>query len=263
MISTDVEQIKTLEWANYAAQKNLIAVTPSAHLAMRDDLVITSTRLFPIPEANHACLLRAADATIDVLIEESIDYFKSRRLPACVFVSPACTPQDLVERLKKRGFKKQEERESWMTIRLPGLEIPRASRRVDAKEIAKREIWPFAKVYLAAFRMPIILTPLLALLLRPTVDLPNVHYYVARVDTKPVGICLWYAYEGIGCLGGMGVLPSQRRNRAGTALTVKAVTDARAQGMHTMMLQTTNQKLERFLRISGFRTMFTRTRYIL
>jgi len=261
MKSTDIERIITLEWANYAATQNVVNVTPGVDLVLRDDVIITSTRLFPTPEVNHACLLRATPETADSLITEVMDYFKSRKMPVNVFVSPACTPPDLAERLLKWGFREQEEKEAWMVLNLPDFEIPPASPKVVVRRVTKREALAFAKVYLASFGMPVIFAPFMALLMRPSIGLSDIHHYIALVDDKPVGVCLWYSYTDIGCLGGAGVLPTHRGKKVATSLAVKAVTEAKEQGVNTMMVQTVNPKLERLLRMSGFKTAFTRTRY--
>jgi GNAT superfamily N-acetyltransferase len=99
--------------------------------------------------------------------------------------------------------------------------------------------------------------------MRPSISLSDIHHYIALVDDKPVGVCLWYSYTDIGCLGGTGVLPVYHGKRVATSLAVKAITEAKEQGVNTMMVQTVNPKLERLLRMSGFKTAFTRTRYTL
>jgi hypothetical protein len=231
---------------------------------MRDDLIITIARLFPTPEVNHACLLRATPETVDPLITEVTNYFKSRRVSVNVFVSPACTPLDLAERLLQWGFREQEEKEVWMILdNLPDFEIPPASPKVVVRQVTKREVRAFTKVYLASFGMPVIFAPIMALLLKPAMGLPGVHHYIASVSDKPVGVCLWYSYKDIGCLGGTGVLPMYRGRKVATNLAVKAITEAKEQGIHTMVVQTINPKLERLLCMSGFEKAFTRTRYTL
>lgn len=262
MNAADLSWFAGLEWANYAATEPLIKATPASTLIMREDVIITSARLFRTSDANHACLLRATPETVDALISEATDHFKSRRLPVSVFVSPACTPPDLEERLLAHGFQKQEGEEAWIVIRdLPNWQPPAPSPEVQVREIGKGGAWAFARVYLAAFGMSVLLTPFTALLLRRSIGLPNVHYYVATMDGKPVGTALWYSHEDIACLGGTGVLPAQRGSKVATSLGVKAIGDAQRLGFSSMLSQTLHPRLERFMIGHGFERVFVRSCY--
>ena len=82
-----IDRIADLEWANYAATLATAQVTPGIDVIQRDDVIITSSEIFPSPDANHACLLRATPQTADDLIAEVVDCFKPKGLPTTISVS--------------------------------------------------------------------------------------------------------------------------------------------------------------------------------
>ena len=53
MISTDVERIAELEWANYAAQLPAVQATPGINLIMEKESTVLAS-IFPTPDVNHA-----------------------------------------------------------------------------------------------------------------------------------------------------------------------------------------------------------------
>ncbi|HET89462.1 MAG TPA: N-acetyltransferase [Chloroflexi bacterium] len=260
-----VTRIAELEWANYAATQVTAQVTPGLDVTLREDVVITTSQVFPSPDANHACLLRTTPPAADGLIAEIVDHFQSQGLPPTIFLSPACTPADLAERLLARGFVRQEEEEAWVVLEnLRDFEIPALSLRVQVRPITADETLTYAQIFVAAFELPDEFAPYLAQLLAPSVGLPAVRHYLALLDGQPVGILSLLCYEGFGVIGSGGVLPAHRRSGAAFNLTIQAGREARERGIDTLMGQTAGgAPLERLLRISGFKTAFTRTCYTL
>ena len=259
-----VERIAELEWANYAATRTMARVTPGLDVDMDEEAIVTCSPAFPIPDANHACLLRAAPESIDPLIDRIICRFQSQGLPVTIYVSEACRPTDLAERLLARGFTRGD-RESWMVYEDVGsMDIPSAPRRVEVRQIDRDQALTMAQVFMKAFDMPVEFAPTMADLLAASIDLPEVHQYVASVGNKPVGVCSLHRHGPFAVLGSMGVLPGYRGSRIATALTIRAMGDAQRHDIDTVMLQTAaNTKLERLLRISGFKRAFTRTCFCL
>jgi hypothetical protein len=256
-------RVAQLEWANYAATLASAQVTPGFEVTLRPDVLLTSSAAFSTPDANHACLLRTTEQDIEDLIAEIEGYFAAVGTPATVFVSPACRPPDLPERLRNRGFVRQAEREAWMILEdLAHLQTPPLGPGVDVQEIGTGQALNFAHVFMAAFGMPTEMAGPMAQLLEPSMRLPDVHHYMAFWDDKPVGVCSLLRHEQFGILGSAGVLPNRRGSRAATNMTIQAVQDAKAQGIDTLMLQTTaGTRLERLLRINSFRTAFIRDCY--
>jgi len=252
-----------LEWVNYVATSAIAQVTPGLDVIFRDDVIITISEDFPSPDVNHACLLRATPQTVDSLIAEVIDCFRSRGLPTTILISPACTPTDLSGRLLRQGFVRQEGEEAWMVLdHLLDLEIPSPSPGIAVRQIIKDEALTVAEIFVAAFGMPVDFAPYMARLLEPSVNLPGVHHYVALLDEQPVGTGSLLRYENFSILGSVGVLPAHRGSGVATNLAITAATEARKQGVDTLILQTAaGTSLERLLSISGFRKAFTRSSY--
>jgi len=264
-MTVPVERIAELEWANYAATQGIARVTPGLDLVMEEEVIITSSPTFPMPDANHACLLRSIPESVDALIDRIVDHFQSQELPVTVYISEACTPADIQKRLRKRGFTRQRGQEAWIVYNdLDSADIPPLPRGVDVRQVGKDQALTVSEVFMESFGMPIEFAPLMVQLLEPSIDLPEMHQYMAYIDGHPAGVCSMLCYQQYGVSGGTGVLPAYRGSRAATALTVKAMGDAQRNGVETVMLQTiANTLLERLLRINGFKRAFTRTCYTL
>lgn len=228
-------------------------------------MIITSSTSFPTHDSNHACLLRATADRAGDLIAEVSGYFQEKALPVAFYISPACTPSDLPERLVDRGFCRQPEQEAWMVLQdLPDFDLPSPYPGITVKPISKGETITFSQVFLAAFGLPTDLAPILAQIMEPSVELPDVHHYLACKGDLPVGTCSLLRWEAFGILGSTGVIPDQQRAGTATTLAVRALTDARDHGVETVMLQTyADTWLERMLRASGFKRAFARSCYVL
>lgn len=260
-----VERIAKLEWANYAATLPSAQITPGLDVVLREDVILSSSKAFPAPDTNHACLLRATAGTVDKLITEVTDYFQAGGLPAAIYVSPACTPRDLPARLLNSGFHNQAEKEAWLILEdLPNFSIPTPLPGIAVKHLAGDEVISFAKVFMTAFGLPVDFAPAMAQLLKPSVGLRNVNHYLAASGGRPIGTCSLLQHETFGVLGSVGVVQDQRRSGAATNLVIQALHDARGQGIETIILQTAaGTPLEGLLRVSGFTTAFTRSCYVL
>jgi len=256
-------RIAELEWANYAATLPSSKVTPSLDVVLREDMILTRSTAFPTEDSNHACLLRTTPESADDLIGEIRGFFEPEGLPVAVYLSPACVPTDLGDKLVEQGFSEQPGTETWMVLEdLPNFHIPSPYSGITVRKIGGEEALLFSEVFLTAFGMPSRFAPVLAELMAPSVGLPNAFHYVAFQDSDPVGTCSLLSHEDFGVLGSAGVLPEHRRGGAATNLAIRAVGDARARGIETVMLQTTaGTWLERLLRISGFRPVFARKCY--
>jgi hypothetical protein len=264
-MDTTIQWVTTLERINYEATLPMAQATPGLDLHLRDDVIITSSDIFPFPDTTHACWLRATPQTVDNLINEVINYFKGKGLPPTIFISPACTPADLTERLLQQGFTRQEGEEAWLTLNdLPHLEIPAAASTIAVRCIDPTEALTFSNIFMTAFDLPLEFAPAMAQLLTPSLNLPGVYHYLALCEEQPVGICSLICYQKVGILGSAGVIPQQRGSKAIFNLIVQAMRQAQQQGVETLLLQTAaGTPLERLLRISGFKRAFTRIGYTL
>jgi GNAT superfamily N-acetyltransferase len=265
MMATEQQRIFEMEWANYAATREMAQVTPELELMLRDDVTITSSTAFPVPDTNHACLLRTTPQQANRLITEVIGYFQTRELPTTIYLSPVCSPADLPERLITSGFVEQKEQEAWMSLDdLPDYDIPELLPQIPVRTITPDEALTFAEVFMTAFGMPVDFAPAMAQLLAPSIGLDNIYHYLAFSDERPIGTCSLICYEQFGIVGSAGVVQARRGKGAATNLVAQAAREALDHGVQTLMLQTTaGTLLERFLRIKGFRRAFTRTCYVL
>jgi hypothetical protein len=254
------QYIADLERANYAATYEAARVTPGLELTLRDDVIMTASEILPIPDANHACLLRTSPAEVNELIDEVVDYYGARDALPTVYVSPACEPESLAKRLVDRGFVEQPGQEAWMTLdNLSGLQVPSPTPRTEVRQIAQDEAETFTEVFLTAFGMDLDFAPAMVQLLQPSIGLEHTYHYIAYSGDQPVGTCSLLIHETYGVLGSEGVIRSRRSRGAATNLVIAVVKEARRQGVETLMLQTSaGTLLERLLRIRGFRRIFTR-----
>jgi len=265
MTKVTTETIAALERRNYAAMQPMVAVTPGVELTLRDDVIITSSQIFPTPDANHACLLRATRETAPALIAEVVEHFTSRELPPTIFVSPACTPEDLPDFLVAQGFVRQKEREAWMVLE-QGDDLVRSapSARVEVHSIDKSEAITFAEVFLKAFGMPGEYAMPMAEVLMPSIGLSGMFHYVATFDGQPLGVCTLICHEELAIFGSVGIIPSLRGLKVLSGLVAHAYADGYAWGCKRALIQTAaGGLLERFARITGLQTYFTRTCYTL
>jgi hypothetical protein len=260
----DTDRIAKLEWANYAAQRPAIQATLGINLVM-DEKRTVLTGLLPSPDVNHACLLRTMSRDIDNLITDIIRQFRWNVMPPRIFVSPACAPHDLEAHLMARGFiKQEEENEAWMTLDLKTCTLPNSSPDVQIQKITKHDTRTFSRVFTSAFDLPGSFAPFLTYLLRPSIELPGYHHYLASVNERPLGICSMIYYDSFGILGSVGVVPQNRGGRTAASLLIESIKEARDAGIDTIMLQTaSNSPIVRRLRLAGFQVAFNRFCYIL
>ena len=258
------QRIADLEWANYAATRASAEVTPGLEVTLRDDVILNRSARFPTPDVNHAALLRATAATVEPLLDEVRTFFQAVEVPTTIYLSPACTPPDLPARLEARGFVRQPEAEAWMAVDdLSTLHVAPPPAYLEVRRVAPDEAKAFAEVFVRAFEMPPAYAPALAQLLRPSIGLPGTYHYLAYQEGEPVGTMSLLCHGEVGILGSAGVVQMRRGTRIATSLGYRAREDAWAEGVETVILQTTaGTLLARFLRMVGFTRGFTRTCYV-
>lgn len=262
-MSFDLERIAELERINYLTMQPLAAVTPGVEVLPREDVILTSSQLYPAPEANHACLLRTTPEKADDVLDEVIAYFAARQVPPVVMLSPACQPADLPARLQKRGFQLQEPQETWVVMEnLQKRRPPRIEVNVEVHKIGQAEARLFAQVMAAAYEMPPEYVDALAALLKPSIGLPNISHFLALLQGKPIATLTLMRYQDYVTIGSGGVLPEYRRGLPLMSMAVEVLLEAQRQGVQTVLGQTTLGPLfERFLRMCGFVIAFKRAMY--
>jgi hypothetical protein len=258
------QQIAELELIIPTVVQGLAEVVPGVEVVLRDDIAILSSHSFPSADINRAYLFRASLESTDALIDEVVDFFKARDLPASIMVSPACKPDDLSQRLEARGFVLQETDEAWLVLEdLQKAIVPKIDRRVIVRRVENGEtVATFADVMTRAYDMPSDWAPFLAQVLEPTITVPGFSHYVAYVKDVPAATLTLMRHGKFVTIGSGGVLPEYRGTRTIFNLAVEVLSEAKRDGVETVVGQTSlGPKFERYLRIGGFKLAFRRTEY--
>jgi hypothetical protein len=258
------QKIAELESIIPTIAMGLVEAVPGVEVVLRDDIVILSSHTFPSADINRAYLFRTAPEQTDALIEEVVDFFKSRDLPASIMISPACAPDNLPQRLEARGFLCQETDEAWMVLEgLQKVRVPKIDRSVTVKRVENRtDVETFARVMTGAYDMPIDWAPFLAQMLEPTISVAGFAHYLAFVKGVPAATLTLMRHGPYATIGSGGVLPQYRGTRTIYNMAVEVISEAKRDGVETVVGQTSlGPKFERYLRIGGFKLAFRRTEY--
>lgn len=261
----DAQKMVEYETVIPSCIQGLSSVMPGMEAILRDDLVLIYSQDYPSLDINRAFLLRQTPEKIDGLIDEVVSYFKDKGLPTTIMVSPACTPADLPERLLKRGFVRQEPDECWLVLEhLQQARIPKTDPKIIVKPVKLEDIELFAQTMVAAYEMTPDWVPMLAKVLEPSINQPNIKHYIAFINEKPVATMTTMIHKEYVVVGSGGVLPEHRGTGLVYNLAVIVLSQAKDDGADTILGQTTvGPMFERFLRICGFKQAFKRQGFVL
>jgi hypothetical protein len=266
-MTMDIKRVMELERANYAALVGAVqASNGNVEMIIRDDVILNSSPVLPLPDANHACLLRTTPERAEALLDEVLAYFSAQSVPPAIFLSPACTPADWPQRLQARGLIQHSAQEIWFVFeavqrqKAPPLS---PSVAVDVQLIGPGEALDFAAVFAEAFELPTELMPMMADLIKPSIGLPGYYHYLARVSGQAVGCCSMIDYQAYSVIGSVGLLSTQRGGRAAYNFILQVAKEAQARGVDCLLGQTTSRMLARLLGFYGFKTAFIRSCYTL
>ncbi len=264
-MNLDLQKVAEYERIMPLCMQPMIGVMPGVDVILRDDLALMSSTEYPSPDANQAFLLRATEETADALIDEVTAYFKAKEVPAAIYISPACTPSNLAQRLLQRGYVKQEPDESWLIFEhLQTVRIPKTDPKILVRQVENSEAALFAEVMAVAYEMPSEWVPVISNSLAPSIGQPNFRHYLAFINQQPLATITVMRHQNYAIVGSAGVLPQHRGGTLIFNLAVNALSQARQEGVDTAILQTTLGPIfERFLRICGFKLAFKRTGYLL
>ena len=257
-------KIAELELIIPTIAQGLVEAVPGVEVLLRDDLVILSSHSFPSADINRAYLFRATPETTDILIDEVIEFFKLRDLPASIMVSPACRPPDLPTYLEARGFVRQEIDEAWLVLdNLQKVRVPKLDKSVRVKRVENQtDVATFAEIMTGAYDMPADWAPSLAQMLEPTVRVPGFAHYLALVKDVPAATLTLMRHGQYAIIGSVGVLPEYRGTRTIYNMAVEVLSEAKQDGIQAVVAQTSvGPKFERYLRIGGFKLAFRRTEF--
>jgi len=260
----DPQKIIELELIIPTIAQGLAEAVPGVEVVLRDDIVILSSHSFPSADINRAYLFRATPNRTNALIDEVVEFFKKRDLPASIMVSPACRPDDLAQRLEMRGFACLETDEAWMVLdELQEFKVPKVNKNVAVKRVEnKADVETFAEIMTAAYEIPSEWMSYLAQMLEPTIQVPGFAHYLSFIKSVPVATMTLMRHGQYATLGSAGVLPEYRGTRTVFNLAAGVISEAKRDGVETLVIQTSlGPKFERYLRIVGFKPAFRRTEY--
>jgi len=258
------QKMSELELIIPTIAQGLAEAVPGVEVLLRDDIVILSSQSFPSADINRAYLFRTSAEKTDSLINDVVAFFKAKDLPTIIMVSPACTPDDLPQRLEARGFVRQEVDEAWMVLDgVQKIKAPKIDRSVTVKRVEnKADVTTFAEVMTGAYDMPAEWASFLAQMLEPTTTVPGFAHYLAFVKDVPVATLTLMRHKNYVTMGSAGVLPEYRGTRTIYNLAVEVGSEAKREGVESIVIQTSlGAKFERYLRIVGFKLAFRRTEY--
>ncbi|MCB0163021.1 MAG: hypothetical protein KDI79_02270 [Anaerolineae bacterium] len=255
------QQIAELEKIIYKALVPVVRATPGLNLSFRDDVILISNENLPDVDTTHACLVQTSPEHADALIAEVVDYFKMRNLPTTFFISAACTPPDINQRLLAAGFVRQPTTEAWSILK--GIQ-PNDHYVTDLRveKIDEELVLTFAEVMLSGWGLSTNLAPLMAQTLLPSVAVPEVNHFLGFLKGDPVAACTIVCYGQFGLMRETSVLPAYQDSREGFALETIAMENVRQQGVKTLLLQTmADPSSESHFAGHGFKRAFYRAIY--
>ena len=212
-----------------------------------EELVLVDSWL-PSDTFNVICRARLGPATAMRRIGEAV----SHERPFSWWVGPADRPRDLAELLARHGLEPAES-ELAMAAELASIEPCDLSpqglqiRRVQTVE----HLRDFARLAASGPSDPAVRAfyeRAAALLLSP--ESPQ-WLYVGHLGQEPVGTAELTVSDGVVGLYGVLTAPQQRRRGFGTALTLRALLDARAAGHRIAVLQASREGARMYSRL-GF-----------
>jgi GNAT superfamily N-acetyltransferase len=228
-----------------AVHENLYALFRSMR-ALPNSEVVEDDRLgfhhaFPLnPMFKGVWKTRLAVEEVDSAIDNMINWFGQRKAPYFFWWTDSQTqPPDLVERLLKRGFDGNLEGDPGMAIDLHTLKeaasTPAGFTIMQAIDQTTLEDW--RDVFATAFEMPLSGAQawIDATLSAGRENAPW-QMYVGYLGNVPVACSMLFNGAGVAGIYAIGTLPEMRHKGIGTAITMKPLLDARAQGFRFAVL---------------------------
>ncbi len=208
------------------------------------------------PMFKGAWKTRFSPEETETKIDEVLNWFEQRRAPDFFWWTDQETqPLDLVERLMRRGFDGNLEGDPGMVMNLNDLNedllTPGKFNILPVMDQKSLEDWRDA--FVEAFEMPVSGG-------QAWVDatmsagLGNAPWqmYVGYLDRKPVSTSILFPGAGVAGVYGVGTIPEARNQGIGSAMTLKPLLDARAQGYRFSVLFSSRMGYPVYKRL-GFR----------
>jgi len=196
----------------------------------------------PNPFCNFLFRLRFSEEDIESRMEDMMRFFESRSLPTSCWVGPCCGPASLGKHLVSHGFILHKNLESMgMTIDLEALNedlpVPEglSVKRVEDDNDMRLYLSPFER----GFEFPKDIAAHWGMMDAShgfDASLPRVNY-VALINGVPASCTALFKTTKVAGIYCVATAPEMRRKGAATALIVKALRDARDEGLGMGLLQ--------------------------
>jgi len=205
---------------------------PQMDLHRNDHCVWTITNI-PFPFFNNVFNTHVSDEQIESAIEETIEPFRERNVPAFWWTGPSTRPRDLGRHLEQAGLEHGFEAPA-MAVDLETMsETTTPPDGFTMEEIVDEDgLRAWCDVMTPIYQFPDFAAKawfrMLASLGLGTEK--TLRHFLARVDNKPVATASLYLGAGVAGISNVGTLPDDRHQGIGTALTVATLQEARKAG---------------------------------
>jgi ribosomal protein S18 acetylase RimI-like enzyme len=217
----------------------------------------------PCDSFNFVCRARLTPASLRERIVWAARHFATARRPYSWWVGPADRPRDLGRALLDAGFRASES-ELAMAADLDALQpADLAPDGLHIERVAtQRQLRDFAAINAANWSPPDAAVLRFYELAAPLLLAPGcpMWLYLGSVDGQPVSTAELTVGGGVAGLYNIATLEAHRRKGYGSALTLRPLLDARAQGYRTAVLQASADGQGVYARI-GFRAVGEYTEY--
>lgn len=242
---------------HYVDSFTCLSLVPDIEVYKGEDMVRVVSPGIPNWLTNTVLRCRLSTDNADTVIEETNEHFYSRGVMPYWRLCPSDLPSDLEERLTKKGLSLEAEQPAMAAdleklnrdIRTPdGLKIERIT---DAEMMKEKHVW------ISQFGEGKALGTLLVDVWSPygfDTD-SDWQHYIGILNGKPVSCASVFYATGVTGIYAVSTLPEARRQGIGSAITLRALLDARERGYRVGMLQSSEMGYNVYRRL-GFQTCF-------
>lgn len=228
--------------------------SPLVELHEEPDMMRVVTGL-PDPEMNGVYLARLNQTDINKRIEETLTYFKARRLPMTWYTGPATRPTDLGRHLEDHGLTKTSDTPG-MAVAINELNeefpIPQDFKIEPVRNEASIEL--FFQVARKGFGLQDqdsdFLQQAFSSIYKEK-DLP-LHLYLGLLGGVPVATSILLLGAGVACIHLVSTFPKVRRRGIGTRMTLAPLLEAQEIGYRVGVLHAGRMAVRMYQRL-GFK----------